>query len=264
MLLAKDGIFPIVRDGKGNPLPDLPASGFNFPGTVQGEGKLCGIPSLFIRLAGCNLRCCWQTSDGRISTCDTTYAAYELKDTHQVSIDEIYKIVLSNTASIRHIVITGGEPFLQSAELKQLCHKLKQNNQFHLTVETNATLFHPEVAQYIDLFSLSPKLSSSHQERSTQTLNIDAIRSFIDYAQENQKDFQLKFVYSGEADIQEIKDILSQLRGWKNEDVLLMPLGGCPEILRTNIQKTLEYCIRNGWRYCDRLHISLFGDKQGV
>ena len=264
MLLAKDGIFPITRDEKGELLPFPPASDFDFPGTIQGEGKLCGIPSLFIRLAGCNLRCCWETADGRISTCDTAYAAYELKDTRQMSIEEIYRIVLNNTASIRHIVITGGEPFLQSKELKQLSYSLKQNNKFHLTVETNATLFHPEVAQYIDLFSLSPKLSTSHYQAEAQSVNIDAINSFIEYAQKNHKDFQLKFVYSCEPDIQEIKALLSQLKGWKNEDVLLMPLGGNLEVLRINTQKTLEYCILNGWRYCDRLHISLFGDKQGV
>jgi 7-carboxy-7-deazaguanine synthase len=45
---------------------------------------------------------------------------------------------------------------------------------------------------------------------------------------------------------------------------LLMPMGATPEELNLSIPKTLEHCIRNGWRFCDRLHISLFGNKQGV
>lgn len=118
MLLAKDGIFPITRDAAGNPISQLPASGFLFPGTIQGEGKLAGIPSLFIRLAGCNLHCCWKTSDNRVSPCDTAYAAYHLQETHMMSPDEIYQIILHNTQSIQHIVITGGEPLLQARELK--------------------------------------------------------------------------------------------------------------------------------------------------
>ena len=50
--LAKDGIFPITKDKDGKLLKELPASGLHVPGTIQGEGKLNGIPSLFIRLAG--------------------------------------------------------------------------------------------------------------------------------------------------------------------------------------------------------------------
>ncbi len=262
MLLAKDGIFPITKDQYGQVLSEKPASGFAIPGTIQGEGKLCGIPSLFIRLAGCNLHCCWKMEDGRISQCDTTYAAYEIKDVHPMSTDAIYKTVLQNSGAINHIILTGGEPLLQAAELKTLCHKLKQNNRFHLTIETNATIFDENVAQYIDLFSMSPKLTSSQARQSA--VSLETIRAFVSYARKHNKDFQLKFVYSCENDIDEIKRILSNLEGWHPEDILLMPLGGTVEIMRRNRISTLEHCIRNGWRYCDRLHISLFGDKAGV
>ena len=114
------------------------------------------------------------------------------------------------------------------------------------------------------MFSLSPKLKSSQPDTVFPTPDPKIIQLFIDDAHRHQKDFQLKFVFSGDADILEIKELLSGLTGWKNEDILLMPLGGNPEMLRINVRKTLEYCIRNGWRYCDRLHISLFGDKAGV
>ena len=174
---------------------------------------------------------------------------------------------MQNAGPIRHIVLTGGEPLLQVKELKALCQKLKSDNRFHLTLETNATLFDPELVRYIDLFSLSPKLSSSYtgaSPLSIQRLNPECIQQYISSARQYQKDFQLKFVYACDEDIDEIQQLLSVLQAWKNDDILLMPLGGAPEIMRRNMRKTLEHCIRNNWRYCDRLHISLFGDKAGV
>lgn len=266
MLLAKDGIFPITQDKDGLSLPGLPASGFSFPGTIQGEGKLCGVPSLFIRLAGCNLHCSWTTADGSLSPCDTAYAAYEPEGVRSFTVDDIESTVRKNTGAIRHIVITGGEPFLQANELKSLCSRLKKNNFYHLTVETNATIFDAAAAHYIDLFSLSPKLSSSHisSSHAPTSLRPDIIQAFINCAVKNNKAFQLKFVHACEEDIRDIRELLGKLQGWKQEDVLLMPLGGTPDLLRSNSQKTLEHCILNGWRYCDRLHLSLFGDKAGV
>lgn len=266
MRLAKDGIFPILRDGDGKPLRDLPASGFPFPGTIQGEGKLCGMPSLFIRLAGCNLQCCWLNGDGRPSPCDTAYASYRPEATQEMSVGDICRIVRHNTAHLRHIVITGGEPFLQKEELAALCRQLQEIRPYHLTVETNGTLFDEAAARCFDLVSLSPKLSSSHRGARLPYPGIQAetLQRFIDCARSTGKTFQLKFVCGGEEDIREIRELLGKLRHWQNDDILLMPLGGNAEILRSNTRKTLEYCIRNGWRYCDRLHIALFGDKAGV
>lgn len=266
MLLAKDGIFPIVWDKHGQRLPTLPASGFSLSGTIQGEGKLNGIPSLFIRLAGCNLHCCWKTVDGYLCPCDTAYAAYQIKQAQQWSVEDICQTIRHNTGNIQHIVITGGEPFLQNKELKQLCTKLKEEYGFHLTVETNGTVFDEGLARQFDLLSISPKLSSSHQGSTYPYpgIAVKCIQKLIDCAAGQNKEFQLKFVYSAEEDIDEIRLLLAQLQHWKNEDILLMPLGGNTKTLRSNMNKTLEQCIRNGWRYCDRLHISLFGDKAGV
>lgn len=268
--LAKDGIFPITKDKDGNLLKALPASGLHVPGTIQGEGKLNGIPSLFIRLAGCNLHCTWQTLSGGTCECDTAYAAYRVQDGFTLNTGEIVQIVDQNRGNIDHIVITGGEPFLQADEVTTLCQQLKSIAPFHVTVETNATIYDEACAREIDFFSMSPKLSGSvppppHAERHNQIrLNPRAIQSFISHAREHDKDFQLKFVYSDEPDITEIKQLLSNLQDWKKEDVLLMPMGATPEELQLTIPKTLEHCIQNGWRYCDRLHISLFGNKQGV
>jgi len=266
MLLAKDGIFPITTDKDGRPIGTRPASGLSVPGTIQGEGKLCGIPSLFIRLAGCNLRCCWQTTDGSLSPCDTLYASYELRETTTYTVDDICRTVLQNSRHLRHLVLTGGEPLLQAMELKELCMRLKSYKDFHLTLETNATLFDPEIAAFIDLFSLSPKLSSACPAGTApgKYLKPVIIQAFIDYARQHEKDFQLKFVHAAPKDIPEIRQLLTGLQGWNNDDILLMPAGGNPELQAAHRRQTLACCIENGWRYCDRLHLTLFGDRAGV
>lgn len=268
--LAKDGIFPVTKDKNGIPLEQLPASGLHVPGTIQGEGKLNGIPSLFVRLAGCNLHCTWKTPSGATCECDTAYAAFAMQDSYTLPIEDCVQIILQNRGNIDHLVITGGEPLLQAESVGELCRQLKEHVHFHVSVETNATIFDERCAGAIDFFSMSPKLSGSvppppHGERHENTrLNTDAIQSFITHALHHGKDFQLKFVYSQDDDIMEIHHLLDQLHQWHNEDILLMPMGTTSEELRLTIPATLEHCIRNGWRYCDRLHISLFGNKQGV
>src|SRR5690554_4454668 len=159
--LANEGVFPITRDAEGQLLPHLPATGMTHPGTVQGEGKLAGVPSLFVRLASCNLRCIWQLPDGTYSRCDTPYASFESNDIHQRTVDDVLALVKHNLGPIRHIVITGGEPLLQKEALAELAARLKSELQLHVTLETNGTLFNEQVARHVDLFSISPKLANS-------------------------------------------------------------------------------------------------------
>ncbi|MDR0544011.1 MAG: 7-carboxy-7-deazaguanine synthase QueE [Odoribacteraceae bacterium] len=263
LLLARDGVFPITRDADGRELPGPSASGFPFPGTLQGEGKLSGVPSLFVRLAGCNLRCAWEGGG-----CDTAYAASRPVGAYSLPAREVARIVARNREQTRHVVVTGGEPLLQAAGVKALCEELARHFPFHVTVESNATRYEEGVADAADLMSLSPKLASSapvgdaahHAER----WRPGVIQRYISRARERGKDFQLKFVYATEEDVPEIRRLLDALDGWQNEDVLLMPLGNTPATLQRNALLAAGHAIRNGWRYCDRLHVALFGGREGA
>ncbi len=221
--------------------------------SIQGEGKFAGVPSVFIRTSGCNLRCAW---------CDTPYASWRTEG-NALSIEDI--MLRLATWPCRHVVLTGGEPLIQS-ELSELCLTLKAAR-YHITLETAATLYQP---LEIDLASLSPKLANSiPRQRDSgrfaashdlNRLNISAIQQFMESA----SDFQLKFVVTSDEDLPEIQQILSQLRGWQPSDVLIMPEGIDTDTLNARAPRIVELCKRTGFRFCPRLHIQLYGNQRAV
>jgi 7-carboxy-7-deazaguanine synthase len=221
--------------------------------SIQGEGKLTGVPSVFVRASGCNLRCVW---------CDTPYASWD-PEGEDLPVNEIVQRVAAFGA--RHVVVTGGEPMIMP-DIVELCDALKARD-YHVTIETAATVFHPVK---LDLASLSPKLSNSTphdraagrfvEVHEHQRLNYDVIQRFIDTSPA----FQLKFVVSDDQDLSEIEGILKHLRGWGAEDVLLMPEGTDATALDARAGWVADVCKRTGYRFCPRLHIALFGNKSGT
>lgn len=171
---------------------------------------------------------------------------------------------------------------LQHKQLSILAQRLKKELNLHLSIETNGTIFAKDIAQHIDLFSISPKLSNSnpsHQKLTTYGLkqngplayhaekrrNIEILQKYIDFCNASGKELQLKFVVGQPNDYKEIKEeFLAHLQNWNPADILLMPLGATPDELKTTSSMVAEIAIKNGWRYAPRLHIDLFGPKPGV
>lgn len=220
--------------------------------SIQGEGKLMGVPSVFIRASGCNLRCSW---------CDTPYASWT-PEGPEVPAGKI--IAAASAFSCRHMVLTGGEPMIMS-DVAEVCSAIKERG-WHLTIETAATVFKPVA---VDLASLSPKLSNSTptdreggrfaESHERQRLNIEAIGRWINHA----PDWQLKFVVADERDLREIDDILAQLPPCPPENILLMPEGTDPATLAERAPWIADICKQRGFRYCPRLHVELYGNRRG-
>lgn len=221
--------------------------------SIQGEGKLSGVPSVFVRASGCNLRCTW---------CDTPYASWN-PEGDDVAVDEIVRRVEEFGA--KHVVVTGGEPMIMP-DVVELCDALKSRGH-HVTIETAATVYRPVK---LDLASLSPKLSNStpwqreggryaaaHEK---QRINVSVIQQFIDAS----PDLQLKFVVSSAADLEEIEQLLKRLRGWSPAEVLLMPEGTDAATLASRAPWISEICKRTGYRYCPRLQVELYGSRRGT
>jgi 7-carboxy-7-deazaguanine synthase len=283
IFLAPEAVFPVTKDENGILLPQLPATNFHVAGTIQGEGKMAGIPVLFVRTAGCNLRCMWSLPDGEVSLCDTPFASFDTRGEKRVPVESVKNIILNNLGNINHLIISGGEPFIQTEGLSDLISSLKEKRNIHISVETNGTIFNSELVEKIDFFSISPKLKNSvptkaklyktgviipfesGQAEKTRR-NIPVIQSMIDHCKKYPgKDFQLKFVVQNHDELKEIEEtFLAHLTGWNPDDVVLMPLGSTPEELRQTRMIALEAAIERGWRFSPRLQINYFGGVAGV
>ena len=220
--------------------------------SIQGEGRLLGTPSVFVRTSGCNLRCVW---------CDTPYTSWR-PEGREWSVGEIMREARKYPA--RHVVITGGEPLL-APEIEELTQELKRNGA-HITIETAATIFKPVAC---DLISLSPKLANStpwkrargkfaamHEER---RLNLDVIGKFL-----AAYDYQLKFVVERRRDFEEIGNLLDQLGGVDRARVLVMAQGKTAGELRRKANWIVARCKEHSYSFTPRLHIELFGNRRGT
>jgi 7-carboxy-7-deazaguanine synthase len=222
--------------------------------SLQGEGELTGVPSVFVRTSGCNLRCNW---------CDTPYASWK-PEGKQMSVAEILTAVRPHPA--RHVVLTGGEPMIAPG-IRELAAELKKLD-YHITIETAATVAPGGIA--CDLASMSPKLKNSapdarlddtwRQKHEALRWQPDLVRAWLDgYG------YQLKFVVAQEADVDEIEAMLATLgREIPRAKVLLMPEGTTVEVLRSRAGWLGELCKARGYRYAPRLHVELYGNKRGT
>lgn len=223
--------------------------------SVQGEGELTGVPSVFVRTSGCNLRCAW---------CDTPYASWR-PEGETVPVEAVLEQVLSYPAS--HVVLTGGEP-MAAREMPLLAARLREAGK-HITIETAGTL--PPAGIACDLASISPKLANStplagriveewRQRHERTRFQPEVIREWI-----AAYPFQLKFVVEKADDLTEIRATVAAVGGevppWK---VLLMPQGTEETTLRARERVILEACKSEGYRFCNRLHIRLFGNTMGT
>jgi 7-carboxy-7-deazaguanine synthase len=222
--------------------------------SLQGEGELTGVPSVFVRTSGCNLRCNW---------CDTPYASWTPEGV-QMRVDEIVDEVKKYPA--KHVVLTGGEPMV-AKEIRELAAVLKKLG-YHITIESAATIAPEGIA--CDLASLSPKLKNSgpddrlpaawREKHEALRWQPQVVKAWLaSYG------FQLKFVVAQVADVDEIEGMLAQLGGGiPRSKVLLMPEGTTVEALRAKAGWLGELCKVRGYRYAPRLHIELYGNKRGT
>ncbi|MFA6514040.1 MAG: radical SAM protein [Patescibacteria group bacterium] len=169
--------------------------------SIQGEGIHSGLPTFFIRLAGCNLRC---------SYCDTKYAYGKGVITDIKILVEEAKI-----QGVKFICITGGEP-LNQANTKTLMMALLKAG-FQLDIETNGSM---DIAKFPNsnhvLYSLDIKCPSSLMHKSMHFDNLKVLK---------QKD-QVKFIMKSRLDYQFAKDVIKKYNLIGKTNIIFSPIGG--------------------------------------
>jgi len=236
----------------------------------QGEGRLAGTPSVFVRASGCNLRCRW---------CDTPYASWS-PEGEDLPVDEIVQRIkgsgvfnqlnltresppLKTPDPFIHVVLTGGEPML-FAELVPLSQELRRRG-YHVTIETSGTLLLPVEC---DLMSISPKMANStppadvdprwhdHHERARHVPKV--IRELV-----ARYDYQLKFVIERPEDCEDVQHYLAEFPEIDRARVMLMPEGTDPAVLAARAEWLTTYCREHGLEFCPRRQIEWYGAGRG-
>lgn len=236
---------------------------------LQGEGRDTGKPMILVRMSGCRLRC--QFSD--TSFCDTAYASWK-PDKGQYTLNDVVKIIRDNP-QIKHLLITGGGPTLNPTLLTELVNIGNELGKY-VCIETEGSEF---VQTRADFISLSPKLANSSPRIGTKLpFDNERLVTEKDFAQHEKwrrsydamerlisqhKDYQFKPVITCEADLLEVRHLIKIL-SIPPQKVWIMPEGTTSEELDKNRKWLVDVCIREGWNFTDRLHVTIFGNKRLV
>lgn len=199
--------------------------------SLQGEGTDIGLPTIFVRTAGCNLRCEW---------CDTKYA---WKGGKEIEIEKIKDKL--DEIECQRVCITGGEPLLQDDLIKLVDMLLPK---YELSIETNGSLDISEIVEKDLKVSMDYKTPSSKMEDEMKQDNLPFLR----------KRDQLKFVISDRDDYEFSKKILERF------DLR------CEIVFQTeesiDIKELAEYVLEDRLevRVLPQLHKIIWADQKGV
>lgn len=205
--------------------------------SLQGEGVRVGMPTVFLRLSGCNLSCSW---------CDTKHSWSPGVDCAEAQL--AFDILAYNCPNL---VVTGGEPLLQSAALEALLLHLPDD--MFVEVETNGTQMpSPYLMSRVNQWNVSPKLANAGQ--GMMPIDFELLDEFAQLPNS-----YFKFVIEFEDDWSQVLAL-----GVPREKILLMPCATTREKLHELRPMVAELCLREGVRYGDRLHLEIWDDRKGV
>ena len=254
--------------------------------SMQGEGKYTGLPCVFIRLWGCNLKCNFGGNEPTQDInsleefvvpergCDSSYAwmkeyshlAPEL--TLDGIVEEIYRLLPDVPDTDFGIVYTGGEPMLHQDLIVNIHDRLSEypNNLVHI-IETNGTILPIQDIENRQFhYSISPKLNSVTNQ--TNGIRIDTISSMIN--NQYNPDFVLKFVLdNNDESWNELDTVVKRLNTacYYNitDKVYIMPMGATIDQQESKkTQEIVKRALSLGYKISARMHVYIFGNQTGT
>jgi len=222
--------------------------------SISGEGRNAGIPTVFIRLSGCNLA----MNGTPCSYCDSEYA-WNPEDGKELSVKEVVERV-QGFKKVGWTLITGGEPLWQIEETEKLTRELKRLG-YLVEVETNGSIAPPKWYRLVDTWSVDIKCPSS------SVCGVSKLDAW-----NRRKQDGLKFVVGAGEDLQWTKQVIEGIR--LKPAVLISPVAGTLLDKREGtveeywnrewLQECTEFCKVQNVRLSLQIHKIIYGDKRGV
>jgi organic radical activating enzyme len=226
--------------------------------SIQGEGPRLGMLSLFVRLSECNLFCSWCDTaytwrwDGRHPHEDDRVFAREASQVRMTS-EELVETIRAR--GVRRVIFTGGEPLVQHRALMPVLAAL--HGAFELEIETNGTIAPPpEFTDLCSLIVVSPKLANAGMDRSITIRPALATLAALPQT-------AFKFVAESDADFDEIRALRSEFAIAANRIWIMPRARSADEALRVG-RAIVGRVLAGGYNYSPRLHLELFGERQGT
>ena len=272
--------------------------------SVQGEGRYMGVPSVFLRVFGCNFKCAGfgmpkgELSDEAnnivpdkytnyrdlplVSTGCDSYASWDVRFKHLsplLSVDSIADTIVDLLPNKKwqdeHLVITGGEPLLGwQRSYPDLLNHPSMDSLKEITFETNGTQkLTDEFKQYLHTWAYHHDKDFWRQITFSVSAKLpcsgesweDAIKPDIVLEYEDYGHTYLKFVIATEEDLKDAERAVEEYRNAGfTGHVYLMPVGGVERVYNLNNRSVAEMAMRKGWRYSDRLQVPLFKNEWGT
>lgn len=230
--------------------------------TIEGEGEYVGQPSVFMRLAMCNLRCPGFQSETSPHGCDS-FVSWSVKnkmtfaEIFQLMDDNNYVTQLENRAIFK---LTGGEPLIQQKQLLKFVEAFVLRYGFlpRIDFETNATVLPDQrwLTDFNATFTTSPKLKSNGDPEE-KTYKIEVLRWHSTH------NSGFKFVIQNEQDVEEVwTKYLDDYEGINAplQRVWFMPCCGSREEHIQRAPQIAEFAKQSNVNFSPRLHL-LIWDK---